>query len=128
MTANRTTLLLTALVPSVAIAAMLITVMVWREGSVLTEAQANLRLAQQQQDEIRRAGTLLTLARTEAKEWKERWQKDSERLTADLAKAAADMTASHEALTRAQADLAERDKHIADLESQLKAATEKDPK
>jgi hypothetical protein len=116
----RPQLVLAAIVPALAVGALLIGVVVWRERTLARDERAREELAAHQLDEMRRLGDSLAAVKAESKQWQERWLADTRRLTDDLGKANQALLDSAEAHKQAEAAVAELAKQLDALTVQLK--------
>ena len=116
----RAQLVLAAVVPALAVAALLIGVVAWREHALAADTKTREELAQRQLDEMRHLGDSLTAVKAESKQWQEKWLADTRKLTDDLGKANQALIDSAEAQKKAEASVAELAKQLNDLNTQLK--------
>jgi septal ring factor EnvC (AmiA/AmiB activator) len=120
----RSQLVLAAVVPALAVGALLIGVVAWREHALAADERARDELAQRQLDEMRHLGDSLVAVKTESKQWQDKWLSDTRKLTDDLAKANQALVDSAEAQKKAEAAVAELAKQLNDLNTQLKQLQE----
>lgn len=121
-------IVIAAVLPACAVAAVLIGMAAWRDREAAAEARARDELATRQLDEMKSLGAKLTTARDEAKTWRERWETDTKRLGDELAGANDELAKANQALIdslgeqkKAQTAIAELTKQLADLAERLKA-------
>jgi septal ring factor EnvC (AmiA/AmiB activator) len=120
----RSHLVLAAVVPALAVGALLIGVVAWRERSLAAEANAREEIAQRQLEEMRHLGDSLVAVKTESKQWQDKWLSDTKKLTDDLGKANQALIDSAEAQKKAETAVADLAKQLNELNTQLKALQE----
>ncbi len=119
--ANKIHVVLAAVVPALAVGALLIAVIAWRERAALTENRDRLDATQRQLDDMHRLGDALASAKDQARQWHERWENETKALTDDLGKANQALTESVHQQERAKAAIEDLSKQLADINARLQA-------